>query len=161
MNVESLIVSSFIECPSYKKKNKKDENKSLKSKAKRAYIAWDDNDEMNMRRVRKLTYDALHINTNTNLLGFKLRIHHLALVTLEVLVAPKKYQHLVGHLIHLCFTRSELSYNVHFKQQPKQEHWEDTYCLTNKTKYIEIDYHFICDKILKNHICPTYVPTTT
>lgn len=30
-----------------------------------------------------------------------------------------------------------------------------------RTKHIEVDCHFIRDEILKNNVCPSYVPTST
>ncbi|KAF7812273.1 retrovirus-related Pol polyprotein from transposon TNT 1-94 [Senna tora] len=54
--------------------------------------------------------------------------HRLALSTSSVLEDPECYRRLVGQLIYLCFTRSDLSYSVHvlsqFMTTPHEEHWE-------------------------------------
>ncbi|KAF7839695.1 retrovirus-related Pol polyprotein from transposon TNT 1-94 [Senna tora] len=75
---------------------------------------------------------ALDIVTETGLLGFRPasipleQNHRLALSTSALLDDPEKYRQQVGRLIYLCFTRPDLSYNVHvlsqFMTAPQDEH---------------------------------------
>jgi len=77
---------------------------------------------------------ALDIISEVGMLGVKLVVfpldqnHHLPLADGPPLSDPDHYRRLVGRLIYLSVTRSELSYCVHmltqFMQHPRQEHWE-------------------------------------
>lgn len=76
---------------------------------------------------------ALDIVFDMGLLGarpvdFPMDSHHkLALSTSSPLDDPEKYRRLVGRLIYLFFTRSDLAYSVHilsqFMQNPTLDHW--------------------------------------
>lgn len=76
---------------------------------------------------------ALDIITECGLLGAKPSPvstelnHKLALATGTLLDDPSKYRRLIGRLIYLTFTRSELSYIVHilsqFMQKSRAEQW--------------------------------------
>ncbi|XP_019053102.1 PREDICTED: uncharacterized protein LOC109114617 [Nelumbo nucifera] len=77
---------------------------------------------------------ALDIITESGLLGSKpapfpiTQNHKLALADGALLDDPERYQRLVGCLIYLTITRSELSYCIHvlaqFMQCPRVDHWD-------------------------------------
>ncbi|XP_057986686.1 uncharacterized mitochondrial protein AtMg00810-like [Hevea brasiliensis] len=77
---------------------------------------------------------ALDVISEVGLLGCKPaktpleQNHKLALTESDDVDDPAQYRRLVGRLIYLIITRSELSYCVHilaqFMQQPKKAHWE-------------------------------------
>jgi hypothetical protein len=77
---------------------------------------------------------ALDILSEVGLLGSKLaktpleQNHKLALTESDDVDDPARYRQLVGRLIYLTITRSELSYCVHilaqFMHQPSKAHWE-------------------------------------
>jgi len=77
---------------------------------------------------------ALEIITECGLLGakpvdFPMETNHkLGLATSKLPNDPTQYRRLVGRLIYLTITRTELSYSVHilsqFMQNPREEHME-------------------------------------
>lgn len=80
--------------------------------------------------------NILDINIQSGLLGARRsnipmeQNHHLTLVTDPFLEDAEKYMRLVGRLIYLSFTPSDLTYVVHilsqFMEPPRQEHWAAT-----------------------------------
>ena len=64
--------------------------------------------------------------------------HKLALAYGHFLANPRKYRRLIGRLIYLTITRSDLTYAVHilsrFMQAPRLEHMDAARCVLRYLK---------------------------
>nr|GEX53671.1 reverse transcriptase, RNA-dependent DNA polymerase [Tanacetum cinerariifolium] len=74
---------------------------------------------------------------------------------------PSAYRKLIGRLLYLTMTRPDISYAVQHLRQfvsaPKDVHMQSGKHLL-RTKHLEIDYHFIRDKVQDGFLQTTYIP---